>query len=708
MAKVLELLNAQQLAAVRHPEGPLLVLAGAGSGKTRVLTSRIVYLVNSRGADPENILAITFTNKAAGEMRERLEVLLGRRLTGLWVGTFHAVCNRILRREIEVLGYKRNYSIYDPDDQLALLKTCLKDLNLDEHRFPARQVAAGISRAKNALLTPPELEQRARGLYETRAAQAYQMYQQRLQEQNAVDFDDLLTLAVTLFRGFPEVLARYQVQFRHILVDEYQDTNHAQYVLINLLARQHRNLFVVGDDDQSIYRWRGADLQNILDFQEDYPEAQVIKLEQNYRSTRFILEAANEVIGYNVGRMEKRLWTAVEGGHPVFCFTGADEAAEANFVITEIRRLQAEEGRLLSDFVLLYRTHAQSRVFEDAFLAGGIPYQVVGSLKFYERKEIKDLLAYLRLLVNPEDRVSLVRIINVPRRGIGAVTWTRLEEYAAGAGLTMDQAMRQAEKIPELVPGGAKAVAIFAQLMDSLRARVDKLSVTALVQEVLDQSGYLNWLKEEKTEEARSRVENLQEFLSVTRAWDAGTGGQGSLEDFLAQVSLTTEIDNYRGGEAVTLMTLHTAKGLEFPVVFLTGMEEGVFPHARSLEDMAELEEERRLCYVGMTRARERLYLTRAASRTLYGRAQTNPPSRFLNEIPEVLLERVGADFFRGGAALAGAYAPGDRVEHARWGEGVVVGVDGSGPEAVVVVEFPQYGMKQLLLSMAPLRKVER
>lgn len=708
MAKVLELVNPQQLEAVRHTEGPLLVLAGAGSGKTRVLTNRIAYLVNSRGVAAENILAITFTNKAANEMCERLEVLLGRKLTGLWVGTFHSICNRILRREIELLGYQRNYTIYDPGDQLALVKQCLKDLNLDEHRYPPRNVITAISRAKNALVTPAEVEQQARGLYETKTAQAYEMYQKRLREQNAVDFDDLLMLAVTLLSRFPEVLARYQRQFRYILVDEYQDTNYAQYVLVNLLSRQYRNLFVVGDDDQSIYRWRGADLRNILDFQQDYPEARVIKLEQNYRSTKFILEAANEVISYNVGRLEKRLWTDVEDGHLVFCFTGADELAEVSFIIDEIRRLQAAEGRSLADFVVLYRTHAQSRVFEDGFLTSGIPYQVVGTLKFYERKEIKDLLAYLRLLVNPQDRVSLMRVINVPRRGIGSVTWTKLEEYATGAGITMSQAIRQAEKIPELAPGGAKAVAGFAQLMDSLRSRMDKLSVTDLVGEVLERSGYLKALEAEKTPEAQSRMENLKEFLSVTQAWDQGTGGQGSLEDFLAQISLTTEIDNYRGGEAVTLMTLHMAKGLEFPVVFLTGMEEGVFPHARCLEDMAELEEERRLCYVGMTRARQRLYLTRATTRTLYGTTQTNPPSRFLNEIPDTLIERVGVDFPRGEMDWVGPYTPGDQVEHARWGEGVVVGVDGSGAEAIVVVEFPQYGVKQLLLSLAPLRKINK
>lgn len=715
MAQLWEMLNPQQLEAVHHLEGPLLVLAGAGSGKTRVLTNRIAYLLTSGKAAVENILAITFTNKAAEEMRQRLHMLVGYQAREVWVATFHATCARILRQEAPALGYARHFTIYDTADQLSLLKICLKELNFSEQRFPPREMAATINRAKNHLLTTEDFDRQAAGYYQVNVAQVYRLYQQKLRQLNAMDFDDLLMQVVLLFRRFPDILARYQQRFRYILVDEYQDTNHAQYVFVNLLARGHRNLCVVGDDDQSIYRWRGADIRNILEFEHDYPEARVVKLEQNYRSTSCILEAANGVIKNNAGRKEKRLWTSARGGDPVFYYVADGESGEARFVSGEIRRLH-EQGYAWSDLAVLYRTHAQSRVLEEQLVADGVPYQIVGGLRFYERKEIKDLLAYLRVLVNPDDRLSLARIINVPRRGIGQVSWARIEGYAAREQLSLDTALHRAGEITGLTPAVIQAARRFTAFVDTLREQMVKISVTELVQRLLEESGYLAELQAEGTVEAVTRLENLQEFLSVTTGWDRENPG-GNLEGFLTQISLTTDIDSFRGDDAVTLMTLHAAKGLEFRAVFLTGLEEGVFPHSRSLDDPDELEEERRLCYVGLTRAKERLYLSRACYRMLYGSTEANPPSRFLMEIPEHLLEQVAGvpvaedtGVLGGGEAEAGpdgaSFRPGDRVNHDRWGEGVVTGVEGQGRDQVIHVTFPQGGDKALIRAYAPLRKI--
>ncbi|AEG15264.1 ATP-dependent DNA helicase PcrA [Desulfofundulus kuznetsovii DSM 6115] len=732
---LLKNLNEAQKEAVQHKDGPLLVLAGAGSGKTRVLTTRIAYLLQ-QGVDPHHILAITFTNKAAREMKERVQTMVPHVARDLWVSTFHSACLRILRKQARFLGYSENFVVYDEHDQQTVLKDCLKELNLDEKRFPPRAVAAIISGAKNKLLGPDAYQDEVFDFYSRHVARIYALYQDKLFRNNALDFDDLIMLTVRLFRENPAVLRYYQNRFRYILVDEYQDTNHAQYVLVNLLAREHRNLCVVGDPDQGIYSWRGANIQNILDFEKDYPDAKVVKLEQNYRSTQTILDAANHVIRRNRGRREKRLWTAAGAGNPVVVYLAHDERAEANFVADRITRLH-RLGVPYRDMAVLYRTHAMSRVLEEILLHRGIPYTIVGGLRFYDRKEIKDLLAYLRLVVNPSDTVSLRRIINVPRRGIGEASFNRLLAFSAAREIPVLEALARVEEIPGLTKSVRAACMELARLFGWLYEHQGELTVTGLAWEVLQRSGYWQELLAENTVESRTRQENLKEFLSVTQDFDRQAGEQ-TLSAFLAELSLVSDIDRYdEEADQVVLMTLHSAKGLEFPVVFLVGMEEGVFPHSRSLVEPAELEEERRLCYVGITRARERLYLTHCWQRTLYGATRHNDPSRFLEEIPPHLvtvddpLDRGngakrpkpapgGAGLPRGAAketepgmlppvreqAPVYAFSPGDRVRHRKWGQGTVINVRGQGENAELQVEFPNLGTKILLARYAPLERV--
>ncbi|MGE5554308.1 MAG: DNA helicase PcrA [Betaproteobacteria bacterium] len=722
-------LNEEQRAAVTHGDGPLLILAGAGSGKTRVLTHRIAYLVRERGVPPENILAVTFTNKAAGEMKKRVEQLLGHSAAGMWVMTFHSACGRILRRHGDRIGLPSNFVIFDTSDQVACVKEALREFDLDQQNFVPRAVLEHISRAKNELQGPEEYATAAGDFFEKTVAKLFFRYQELLRQNKALDFDDLLVETVRLFRETPEVLALYQERFRYLLIDEYQDTNHAQYTLVNLLAARHRNLAVVGDDNQSIFGWRGADIRNILAFERDYPDCRVVKLERNYRSTQNILSAANRVISYNLARTDKNLWTDRGDGEPLTVYLAQDDRDEARFVAEEIQRL-TRTGYNYSDVALLYRTNAQSRSFEEVFLHYGLPYAVVGTVRFYERKEIKDLLAYLRVLYNPDDSVSLRRIINVPKRGFGATSLAKLENFALEQGLSLYQAILQAGAIPGL---GAKAVATlkeFAQLLERLVERASQVPVAELATMVLRETGYEAELLAERSVEAQARLENLEEFVNTATEFDSRTD-EPSLGLFLEQVALLSDADTYdptAGG--VTLMTLHSAKGLEFPVVFLVGMEEGTFPHSRSTLEPEELEEERRLCYVGLTRAMDRLYLTAARQRFVHGRFEDRLPSRFLEEIPRELRRELGlsrrpappswaaaaastAEPRRAPAAGTGAaraegvldLRPGEKVVHPRWGAGTVVAVEGEGANATLTVAFPGEGIKRLLASYAPLTR---
>ena len=715
---IFEGLNPQQAEAVSYVDGPLLILAGAGSGKTRVLTHRIAYLIAEMGVAPDNILAITFTNKAAGEMKDRLTQMVGFLSSRLWVSTFHSACVRILRRDADILGYKKSFSIYDSSDQRALIQNILKDLNLDDKKFPPRAVQERISRTKNELYTPEMFDREASGYYDSKVAEVYYLYQERLKANNCMDFDDLIMQSVILLSRSPEILEFYRNKFQYVMVDEYQDTNHAQYMFVKLLTETHRNLCVVGDDDQSIYGWRGADINNILDFEKDYPEARVIKLEQNYRSTKNILDAANELVSHNRGRKGKSLWTENCQGDKVTIYFAPTERAEAEFVAGEIRLLQSTENRSLDEFAVFYRTNAQSRVIEECFMREGLPYNIVGTLKFYDRREIKDLIAFLRVIVNPADTLSMARIINVPKRGIGQVSWSRLEGYAQQKGISVSQALLEADQIPNF--GRVRAAALeLGSILESLREQQDKVTVTKLVMDVLSQTGYLAELEAENTEEAYMRIENIQEFLSVTQEYDR-ENPDNDLVGFLETIALISEIDTYaEGGGSVVLMTLHTAKGLEFPVVFITGMEEGAFPHSRSMSSEAEIEEERRLCYVGMTRAREKLYMTHTRQRTIYGTTVYNEPSRFLKEIPEELVCKKGEDVFYANHGETSAedkvklpeatladFAPGDKVFHTIWGSGTVVSVGANGSDTIKVA-FPDRGIKELLPQYAPLKRIQ-
>ena len=703
-------LNPAQREAVLATEGPVLVVAGAGSGKTRVLTYRIAHLVSAVGVKPQEILAITFTNKAAGEMRERLEGVLGGIARTMWVMTFHSACGRILRTEAPKLGYRSNFTIYDQADQIRLTKACLEELERDPKRFVPRGIHSQISNAKNLLITPDDYKARVSSFYDQTVADVYELYQGRLFASNAVDFDDLLMLTVQVLERFPEARKRWQKAFRYVLVDEYQDTNHAQYRLLQLLAGEHRNVFAVGDPDQSIYAFRGADIRNIMEFERDFGGAKQIALEQNYRSTNAILRAANAVISENRERKPKNLWSELGEGDPIRVIEVEDEHAEARFVAAEIAGL-VDEGFAGSEIAIFYRTNAQSRVLEDVLVRQDIPYQVIGGPKFYERAEIKDAIAYLQVIDNPSDAISLTRIANRPRRGIGDASLARVRAYADAHGLSLWEALDHPE---EAGCGGAplKAIDRFRTLMQSSMSGALELPVPELLERVLDQSGYLESLEAERTIEAQGRSENLMELVGVAREYQESAENP-SLSEFLQQISLFSDQDAIEEERSlVTLMTLHNAKGLEFRAVFLIGMEEGVFPHSRSIEEQG-LEEERRLCYVGLTRAQERLVLTHAAARSLWGSRGYNLPSRFLDELPQEEIER---DRLRP-SSWTGYGAPtvtvrrdvpslstGDSVRHSTLGEGVVTAIAADG---IVTVRFADDGVeRRLMLDYAPLEKV--
>ena len=730
---LLEGLNPQQRAAVVHHGGPLLVVAGAGSGKTRVLTARIAFLLAARGIHPGEILAITFTNKAAGEMKERVSALVGPRARAMWVSTFHSACVRILREQAKRLGFTSSFTIYDADDSRRLMTAVTRDLDLDPKRFPARSMATQVSNAKNELIDEETFSSRASTFAERQVAEVYTAYQRRLRQANAFDFDDLIMTSVNLLQAFPDVAEHYRRRFRHVLVDEYQDTNHAQYTLVRELVGlpgddpPPAELCVVGDADQSIYAFRGATIRNIIEFERDYPDATTVLLEQNYRSTQTILEAANSVIARNPNRRAKNLWSAGGEGERIVGYVADDEHEEATFVAEEIDRLVDAGEQQYGDVAIFYRTNAQSRSLEEVFIRAGMPYKVVGGVRFYERREVRDALAYLRVLANPADVVSMRRILNTPRRGIGERAEACIEALASRDRIPFHEALRRAEEAPGMASRSARAVADFVTLLDDLRVLVDSGAPPADVLEtVLQRTGYLTELEASSDPQDESRVDNLHELVGVAREY-AETEPEGDLLSFLERVSLVADADEVPAGEdhggVVTLMTLHTAKGLEFPVVFLTGLEDGVFPHLRSLAEPKELEEERRLAYVGITRARHRLYLTRATLRSAWGQPAYNPASRFLDEVPgglvdwrrlgapasEVQLRRATAPSYAGPARPVAVVdlRPGDRVSHDTFGLGTVVAASGQGDKAEATVDFSD-GEKprRFLLRYAPLEKL--
>lgn len=736
-------LNPQQAEAVINTEGPMLIMAGAGSGKTKVLTCRVANLLQ-KGVRPYRILAITFTNKAAAEMRERVNNMSGPAAKDVWLFTFHAFCARFLRMEIDKLpGYGGNFAIYDTADSQNLIKQILKEMNLDDKRFQPSGILSRISNAKNALQDAAAFARQAGDFYEQKVADIYSRYEQKLQLNNALDFDDLLMLSIKLLQENKEVREKYQDRFDYLLVDEYQDTNHAQYLLTKFLAAKHRNICVVGDADQSIYGWRGADIQNILDFEKDYPDAKVIKLEQNYRSTQIILDAANAVIENNTGRKPKNLWTENKNGADIIYFQAVDERDEARFVIEQLQNLQRTENKKLGDMAILYRTNTQSRIFEEMLIKSGISYNMVGGLKFYERKEIKDIIAYLRVIFNPADSLSLLRIINVPKRGIGDASLAKIQAYAAANNVSLFEAVSNAAAIDGLSSRFVSKLDDLAGIIFELMNLASEAPVEDLIDRVLRDTGYLEELENERTPQAQSRIDNLHELISVAQEF-AASEEENNLENFLAHVALVSDIDDTELGEdAITLMTLHSSKGLEFPVVFLVGMEEGLFPHARTLMDETEIEEERRLCYVGITRAKEKLFLSSTKMRTIYGNTVTYPPSRFLQEIPARLVKTIKrqerfsalenfkqvsekysarpqkpASTFnphsfmpQKPAAAAGGTAgtrfnTGDRVSHSKWGEGMVVSVKDSPDGQEVKVAFAGAGVRSLLTKYAVLKKL--
>ena len=727
MTDLLAQLNPMQQLAVKHDTGPLLLLAGAGSGKTRALTHRIAWLIQQYKVDPWQILAVTFTNKAAGEMKARLEELLGDS-QGLWVSTFHSACVRILRQEIEALGFNRNFTIYDDQDQERLLKVLLQELGIDEKQLKPRAVAAAIDRAKNKGVWPEQLEDH--DYQAEQVTRIYALYQERLKQANALDFGDLLMQTVRLFEDHPEILEKYRQRFHYVLVDEFQDTNQVQYRLIHLLASGHGNLCVVGDDDQSIYRWRGAEVGNILGFERDYPGCETIRLEQNYRSTKTILDAAGAVVAHNVGRKVKKLWTENQAGDPVTLEVLPDDLEEARYLAGEISRLK-QQGRHLRDIAVFYRTNAQSRVIEEALRNERIPYVMFGGLKFYLRMEVKDILAYLRIISNPADTVSARRIINVPARGIGAVTVNKIAAFENDAGGFLP-ACRIALDRGALSGAAANKVKAFVELIESFGPRADDTPYPQLTADLIEETGYGPQLRAEKTEEARNRMDNLQQLLAGMEEHQAS---EGTLQDYLEQVALITDLDSYdQSLDRVTLMTLHAAKGLEFPIVFMAGMEEDIFPHSRSGGGQEELEEERRLCYVGMTRAMQKLYLTNARRRRIYGDFKFNPPSRFLGEIPPSLIGRETPDGLRKSSShnLASLFDQAEpdftdedpffdddevrmvpdaeeglriglQVRHIKFGVGTVRRIEGQGDNQKVTVYFHRFGPKKLLVRFAGL-----
>lgn len=739
---LLDGLNPEQAAAVRHEGGPLLVVAGAGSGKTRVLTRRIAYLMKNRHVNPYEILAITFTNKAAGEMKDRVTELVGQVARSMWVSTFHSACVRLLRQEAVRLGYSNSFSIYDQADSLKLISLVAKDLNLDSKRYPARQFQSMISNAKNELQGPDEFATMTKNHFEEVVAEVYALYQRRLQQANAMDFDDLILKTVEVLQRFPESRARFRSRFKHVLVDEYQDTNHAQYVLIREIVGSETEgmppaeLCVVGDADQSIYGFRGATIRNILQFELDFPNATTILLEQNYRSTQNILNAANAVITQNESRKEKNLWSEAGSGAPLVGYVAEDEHDEAEFIKSEIRKLQDEGVSQPGSTAVFYRTNAQSRVFEEVFMRAALPYKVVGGVRFYERKEVKDLLAYLRVLANPHDEVSLRRIINVPKRGIGDRALEYVESYSGTRHISFWQGLHRSPEIEELPARAANSIQQFVSMIDALHVLVEaKVRPSLIIEAILEQSGLLAELSASSDPQDEVRLENLQELVAVSMEYEErpveelGEDEEISLAGFLEQVSLVADADDIPEGEdhggVVTLMTLHTAKGLEFPTVFLTGLEDGIFPHSRTLGEKNEIEEERRLAYVGLTRAEQRLYLTRAQSRSSWGAPSYNPPSRFLEEIPESVIEwRNGgitpplARLSRRRDLTAPLARPtgkksvsielliGERVSHDTFGLGTVVALSGEGDRAEATVNFGEYGEKRLLLRYAPVEKL--
>lgn len=740
-------LNEPQQRAVACLQGPLLIVAGAGSGKTRVLTFRIANLLE-HGVPPYRILAITFTNKAAREMRERVDALIGDAAQDVWLSTFHSFCARFLRMELEHYGrYAKNFVIYDAADSKGLIRECLKELNIDEKHTAPGAVQAHISDAKNRLLDVAAFTAQATDFFAEQVAKIYALYQSKLQENNALDFDDLLMLTVELLTKNEELRTKYQKKFQYILVDEYQDTNGAQYAITKLLAAEHRNICVVGDADQSIYGWRGADMRNIMNFEKDYPEATVILLEQNYRSTKNILAAANAVIENNLTRKKKELWTDNPTGDRITIYEGATEKNEASYIVREVERLHTMFHVKYGDIAVLYRTNAQSRNIEEAFYATGVPYAMVGSVRFYDRREIKDIIAYLRVIYNPRDTLSLLRIINVPRRGLGPTSIARMMETAEEYRISLFEVITDAQllsMIPKLSAKVKLALEEFAAMVFTFMGQLGTRPIHEIVEDVIETSGYVAALEEEKKEDNRDRLENLREFISVAKNFDDGAAeGENGLADFLAQIALISDVDQTEQSDGtVTLMTFHAAKGLEFPAVFMAGMEEGLFPHSRTLLDDTEIEEERRTCYVGITRAERRLYLTYARQRTIYGRTEMSRPSRFLAEIPEELVEHKEADFFGGtdlrapsniwgerstrterkrympppqhtaadGSVIrpdvSAAFQAGDAVRHSKWGDGRIVAISGSGEDAELSIAFPGEGIKKFVQKYAPILKL--
>jgi len=714
--KILDNLNSRQQEAVKVKEAPILVIAGAGSGKTKVLTHRIAYLIYHKKVNPSNILAVTFTNKAAQEMKDRVKFLSkdisdSRMIKGLWMGTFHAICARILRLEIETLGYDKNFVIYDKADQLSLIRKCINVLDLDNKRYSPNVISSIIDRAKNNLEDIELFEYNAQNYFKKIVVRIYQQYQKELLENNALDFGDLILLTVKIFRERPEILERYQDKFRYILVDEYQDINLAQYQLVKLLSDKYHNLFVVGDPDQSIYKFRGADLSNILRFEEDFPRSKVIKLEQNYRSTKVILEGATNLIKHNRNRKEKELWTDKKSGEKIRCFEAVSALDEAVFVSQEIIKLNTEEGKDFKDFAILYRTNAQSRSFEEIFNKQGIPFKVVGGLRFYERKEVKDILAYLRFIHDQKDWISFLRITNNAKLGIGKITLSKIENFAKKNNLNFNQVLKQGLKVIKISTDRRERIEKFTSLIDKFNEKKDKIKGSELLIKLIQDIDYYKELEKEGEFKAQNKIENIKELILAIQDFEENNQDK-SLSAFLEYVALITDIDLYKGEEdTVMVMTLHSAKGLEFPVVFITGFEEGIFPHSRSLNNEEELEEERRLCYVGMTRAKERLYLTYAWRRNLNGNMLFNSVSRFLAEIPKHIQKRIGIEKVEEISSLNKVkkkieVAIGDKVRHADWGVGIILNKIDTENDIFIIVDFEKMGVKKLSMNYAPLEKI--
>lgn len=752
MQSALAGMNDKQQEAVLTTEGPVLVMAGAGSGKTRVLTHRVAYLIEEKNVLPWHILAITFTNKAAREMKERIGKLLGENANDVWVSTFHALCVRILRRDIDKLGFNTAFTIADPGEQRTLMKRICAELNIDTKKFDPRQILSAISNAKNAMLTPDEYEKRYQDPFRKMVGKAYRIYQRELESNQTLDFDDLIMKTIQLFKTNPETLHYYQNKFQYIHVDEYQDTNDAQYELVHLLADGYHNLCVVGDADQSIYGWRGANMNNILNFEKDYPDAHTIMLEQNYRSTQAILNAANEVIANNEKRRDKNLWTENGQGEKISYYRAQSEHDEAYYVVKKIQEERKKNGYKFGDFAVLYRTNAQSRVIEETFLKSSIPYTMVGGHKFYDRKEIRDILAYLTLVANPNDSMSFERVVNTPKRGIGPTSVDKLRQFASETGTSLLTATENIMSANDISTSVKNKLDGFGQEMQAIQSQADQLSITELTDLILDKTGYRKALEAEadKSLQAQSRLDNLDEFKSVTQEFDKNNAGdaanaQEKLTRFLTDLALVSPQDDIEDQEnTVTLMTLHAAKGLEFPVVFLIGMEQSIFPMARALNNADEEEEERRLAYVGITRAQKKLYLTNAMSRVLYGRIQRNPESEFVDEIDDNLLEfdnqqnprtpfgsyaqkaatattyrsprrhnyasagkRVAPKTNQGTGADKESWSAGDKVKHKKWGIGTVVAVNGTGSDMELDIAFPKEGVRRLLATFAPIQKVD-